>query len=154
MLETKAYNVVNILPPDWPSHSFPPSHQYPELIHSSRTLANEAAMQMLNKTICWKEIPPSGTEACFLGSPPGPDSLLLLWPTPSSTHPLPHHPHCSFPIVKHTHSCRTDPNKFLHIHMPFQAPFLYTRTHSSRHMHIHSFHSYIADNRPLEALSL
>lgn len=52
VLETKAYNVVNILPPDWPACSSSPSHQSPELIHLSRTLANEAAMQMLNKTIC------------------------------------------------------------------------------------------------------
>ena len=52
VLETKAYNVVNILPPDWTSHSSAPSHRSPALIRPSRTLANEAAMQMLNKTIC------------------------------------------------------------------------------------------------------
>lgn len=52
VLETKAYNVVNIRPPDWPACSSSPSHQSPELIRPSRTLANEAAMQMLNKTIC------------------------------------------------------------------------------------------------------
>lgn len=159
VLETKAYNVVNILPPDWLGHFSPPSHQSPELIPPSRTLANEAAMQMLNKTICWKEIPPSGTDACFLGL----GSLHQAQTRSSAPHlqlnPLTSLPHFTSPIIHiiifhfkaYTYMCK---HRQISAHGFPGTLFLKALTSKRKHVHIYSFHSCSADNRPLEALGL
>lgn len=133
--------LTSFLQTDWAIFS-PPSHQSPELIPPSRTLANEAAMQMLNKTICCKEIPPSGTDACFLGlgslHQAQTHSSALTNPLFNSTHwlhipspsPFPHHPHYHSLFKSTTIHVQTR-TKFLHMHMAFHAPSLCMHSHLS-----------------------